>query len=146
MAVIQDSTVVHCAPDQAFDYLSDHRADLEWVPYCKRKEKLTGGPVGLGTRFRGQWQGSPVRDLEIVEFDRPRSWTVHNAGPIEGAVTTTVEPDIEGARLHVDFHLQRHPPPDFSASSPHAAEARGANMHKLRAAFKRRASQTEEGV
>jgi hypothetical protein len=108
MPVISNSVVIHCSPEQAFDYLSDHRAELEWNPKCEVMEKLTDGPVGLGTRYRAKWKGSPFVELETVAFDRPSSWTMHNSGPIEVTFTCRVEPVLEGVRLHADLQPTPH--------------------------------------
>ena len=83
MPVIRNSVILRCPPEVVFDYLSDHRAELEWNPKCERMEKLTEGPVGLGTRYRAKWKSSPSVELETVAFERPHSWTMHNGGPIE---------------------------------------------------------------
>ena len=83
MPVISNSVVIRCTPEEAFDYLSDHRSELEWNPTCQVMEKITNGPVGAGTRFRAKWKLSPVVELEILEYDRPRGWKVHNGGALE---------------------------------------------------------------
>ena len=103
MPVITNSVVLPCSPEMVFDYLSDLRAELEWNPACEVMEKLTDGPVGLGTRYRAKWKGSPYVELETVGFDRPLSWSMHNDGPIEVSFTCRLEPFAEGTRLHAEF-------------------------------------------
>ena len=103
MTVIRNSVILRCAPEVAFDYLSDHRAELEWNPKCESLVKLTEGPVGLGTRYRAKWKSSPYVELETLAFDRPRSWTMHNGGPIEVTFTCHLEPVPEGTRLQAAF-------------------------------------------
>jgi hypothetical protein len=110
MPVITNSVRVRCTPEEAFDFLSDHRAELEWNPRCRAMEKLTDGPVGVGTRYRAKWKGSPHVELETVAFDRPHSWTTHNGGPLEVRFTCTVEPDPVGTRLQVEFEPTPHGP------------------------------------
>lgn len=73
MPVIKNSVLIHCSPEEAFDYLSDLRAELEWNPACKAMEKLTDGPVGVGTRYRAKWTGSPCIEVETLAYDRPQS-------------------------------------------------------------------------
>src|SRR6478735_1465757 len=92
MSVIGNSVILRCAPEVVFDYLSDLRAELEWNPNCEGMEKLTDGPVGLGTRYRAKWKGSSSVELDTVAFDRPHGWTTHNAGPIEITFTCRLEP------------------------------------------------------
>lgn len=108
MPVIRNSVVLPCTPQEAFDYLSDHRAELDWNPACDVMEKLTDGPVGAGTRYRAKWKRSPYVELETVAFDRPHTWTMHNGGPIEVSFTGHVEPVPEGTLLRVEFHPTPH--------------------------------------
>ena len=51
MTVISNSVEIRCTPEEAFDYLSDHRNELEWNPGIESIDKLTDGPVGLGTKY-----------------------------------------------------------------------------------------------
>jgi hypothetical protein len=37
-------------------------------------EKLTDGPVGVGTRYRARWANSGPTAVEVVQFDSPRRW------------------------------------------------------------------------
>lgn len=106
--MIRNSMVIRCSPEAAFDYLSDHRAELEWNPKCTQMEKITPGPVGLGTRYRAKWKSSPLVELQTVAFDRPRSWTTHNGGMIETTLTCRLEPVPEGVRLHAVFDPRPH--------------------------------------
>lgn len=108
MTVIRNSVTIRCTPEEAFDLCSDHRAELQWNPACQEMVKLTDGPVGVGTRYRAKWRGSPRLELETVAFDRPRSWTVHNGGPIEVTLTCTLEPVPEGTRLTAEFSPTPH--------------------------------------
>ena len=103
MTVIRNSVVLRCAPEDAFDYLSDLRAELEWNPACRIMDKLTDGPVGLGTRYRAKWDKSPVVELEIVAFDRPHTWTAHNLGAIEVTFSCTLTAAPGGTRLETEF-------------------------------------------
>ena len=108
MPVINNSVILQCSPEVAFDYLSDHRAELEWNPKCEAMEKITDGPVGLGTKYRAKWKSSPYVELETVAFDRPRSWTMHNGGPLEVTFNCRLEPVAEGTRLHAAFEPIPH--------------------------------------
>ncbi len=108
MGVIRNSVVIRCTAEEAFDYLSDHRAELEWNPKCQVMEKITDGPVGLGTRYRAKWRSSPYVEVETTQFQRPQTWTVHNGGPIEVTLTCRLEPIREGTRLHAEFEPRPH--------------------------------------
>lgn len=108
MTVIKNSVLIRCTPEEAFDYLSDHRAELEWNPACREMQKLTDGPVGQGTRYRAKWNSGPHVDLETVAFDRPRRWTMHNGGPLEVDFTCTLEREADGTRLTAEFAPTPH--------------------------------------
>ena len=66
--------VIGRAPEDVFDYCSDLRSELRWNPKVKYVEKLTDGPVGVGTRYGAQWANSGPTAVEVTQFDRPRSW------------------------------------------------------------------------
>lgn len=108
MPVIRNSVVLDCSPEAVFDYLSDPRSELEWNPKCESMEKLTEGPIGVGTRYRAKWKSSPQVELETVAFDRPRSWAMHNGGPIEVTFTCRLEPLPAGTRLATAFEPTPH--------------------------------------
>jgi hypothetical protein len=108
MVLISNSVVIRCTSEQAFDYLSDLRNELDWNPTCERMEKVTDGPVGSGTRFRAKWKLSPVVDLQILEYDRPHCWTAHNGGPLEVTMTVRMEPVPDGTRLSTAFDARPH--------------------------------------
>lgn len=108
MDVIRNSVVLPCTPQQAFDFLSDLRNELEWNPKCQAMEKLTDGSAGVGTRYRAKWKGSPVVELDTVAFDPPRTWTMHNGGPLEVTFTGRLVEVLEGTRLDVEFEPKAH--------------------------------------
>jgi hypothetical protein len=83
MPIIENSTLVRAPRDVVFDALSDLRGELAWNPKVEIMEKITDGPVGLGTQFRAKWKLSQVLTAECVRFDRPNGWTYVNGGPIE---------------------------------------------------------------
>jgi hypothetical protein len=71
-------------------------------------EKITEGPVGLGTKYRAKWKSSPSVELVTVRFDRPHTWTKHNRGAIEVTFTCRLEPVPEGTRLYAEFEPRPH--------------------------------------
>ena len=145
MPVIRNSVIVRCPPEVVFDYLSDPRAELEWNPKCERMEKLTDGPVGVGTRYRAKWRSGPTVELETVAFERPQCWTMHNGGPIEVSFTCRLEAVPEGTRLDAQFE----PTPHgwfrliFPVFLVMIRREESANMGYLRDAVERRASTRE---
>lgn len=103
MTVIRNTAMIRCTPELAFDYLSDLRNETEWNPTVESVEKLTEGPVGVGTRFRAKWKGGPAVEVETVRYERPTGWENHNGGPIRVVFIATIQPVDEGSQLTVDF-------------------------------------------
>ena len=95
-AVIENTVEIARSPEEVFDYLSDQRNELAWNPDCVLMEKLTDGPVGVGTRFRAKWKQGPVVLTEVTAFERPSAWTYVNGGPIGCSLTVTLEPLANG--------------------------------------------------
>jgi uncharacterized protein YndB with AHSA1/START domain len=82
VTVIENRVEIGRPIDEVFDYLSDPRHELEWNPKVRVMEKLTDGPIGVGTRFRAKWTKSPVVAMECTRFDRPTAWCYVNDGPV----------------------------------------------------------------
>ncbi|PWK80955.1 polyketide cyclase/dehydrase/lipid transport protein [Lentzea atacamensis] len=108
MVVLRNSVLIRCTPEEAFDHLSDLRAELEWNPKCQVMEKITEGPVGKGTKYRAKWKSSPYVEVEIIHHDRPRTWTAHNGGPIEVTFSARLEPAGQDTVLHAEFTPRPH--------------------------------------
>jgi uncharacterized protein YndB with AHSA1/START domain len=98
-AVIENTSEISRSPEDVFDYLSDMGHEVEWNPDCVSMERLTEGPVGVGTRFRAKWKQGPVVITECTNFERPRTWTYLNGGPISVLLTVTLEPTSDGRTL-----------------------------------------------
>jgi hemerythrin-like domain-containing protein len=104
MTVIENQTTVACTPEELFDYCVDLRNELEWNPSARSMEKLTDGPIGVGTRFLARWKGAPSAiEVACLEFERPHRWVHDNSGPIAVTFTGTVEPVAGGSVLRARF-------------------------------------------
>lgn len=107
--VVRNEFVVRCTPEEAFEFLSDLRNELEWNPgLCQSVEKLTDGPVGRGTRYRAKWKGSPQIEVEYLHFERPRSWQAHSDGSMESNFKCTIVPHADGAKVESELELIPH--------------------------------------
>jgi uncharacterized protein YndB with AHSA1/START domain len=95
-AVIENISEISRSPEDVFDYLSDMGHEVDWNPDCLSMERLTDGPVGVGTRFRAKWKQGPAVVTECTAFERPRTWTYLNGGPISVLLTVTLEPTMNG--------------------------------------------------
>ena len=108
MVVIENSVVIERPIDEVFDFAADMRNELKWNPDVESMEKVTEGPVGLGTRFNAKWHTSPPLTTECTHFDRPRSFSYHNGGPIEVELKITLEPTPRGTSLTSRFGATPH--------------------------------------
>ena len=59
-------TVIHRPPEDVFDFCSDLRSELQWNPKAKYVEKLTDGPVSVGTRYQARWSNSGPTAVEVI--------------------------------------------------------------------------------
>jgi uncharacterized protein YndB with AHSA1/START domain len=109
--VIEHAVEIRRSPDEVFDYCTDLRREPEWNPRTRQIEKLTDGPIGLGTRYLGEWMKGDPMTIEFVGFERPTAWAsvgrsrrlLANA---EGRVSSTPG----GARLVIRIELQPQGP------------------------------------
>ncbi|WP_299929622.1 SRPBCC family protein [uncultured Nocardioides sp.] len=145
MTVIENQATVACTQEELFDYCVDLRNELEWNPRAVSMEKLTDGPIGVGTKFLARWKGAPSAiEVTCLEFERPRRWVHDNGGPIAVTFTGVVEPAEGGSRLSVRFDAR--PRGWFRVLFPvflvMARRQEKANMTHLRRALERGRSET----
>ena len=95
-AVIENTVEIARGLEATFDYLSDMRNEVRWNPDCQSVEKLTDGPVGVGTRFRAKWKQGPEIETRCTIYDRPTTWRYENGGPISLVLTITLAPTPNG--------------------------------------------------
>lgn len=103
MVVISNQVAIERPIAEVFDYLSDQSNELHWNPSVEAMEKLTDGPVGVGTRYRAKWKGAPTIVTECTRYDRPHGWTYRNSGPIAVTFDADLAPTATGTALRVRF-------------------------------------------
>jgi hypothetical protein len=103
MARIAGDIVIDRPVEVVFDYVADQSNEPQYNPQMVRAEKMTAGPVGVGTRFRSA-VASMGRTAEMViectGYDRPRrldSTTTMQQADI--GYTLTFEPAGTGTRM-----------------------------------------------
>lgn len=101
--------VIGNSPEAVFAFCSDLRNEMVWNPKARSVEKLTDGPVGVGTRFLARWSNAGPTVVEIVRFDRPHQWETRSiTRGLEVAMTGTVEENALGARYLARVQLRPH--------------------------------------
>lgn len=108
MPVLENSIDIALSPIEVFDYCSDLCNELEWSPgHMKSVERLTDGAIGVGTRYRAEWQQGGPNTIEITRFERPRFWEATADSKTLGMVfQARVEPTPTGSRLIVRMDLR----------------------------------------
>ena len=75
MARVSGEILINRPVEQVFDYAADQRNEPIYNPRMLRSEKVTDGPIGVGTRFRATARsGRRLVEMliEITEYDRAR--------------------------------------------------------------------------
>jgi uncharacterized protein YndB with AHSA1/START domain len=72
--LVQGDIVINRPIDEVFDFAADERNEPKYNPQMTLAEKVTPGPIGLGTKFHAVMTGARAADMtiEYTEFDRPR--------------------------------------------------------------------------
>ena len=105
--VIEAEADIRRPAEEVFDYASDPANEPEWNIRVKRVQKLTGGPIGVGARYRIAFTQGPPAISECVRFDRPGYW--EHAGEskiISSGFSGQVMPEDDGSHLLLRMQLR----------------------------------------
>ena len=108
MALIVNSVQLQRSPEDVFDYLIDMRNELKWNPDVESMEKISDGPIGLGTKFRAKWKQTELVEVECMEFERPLAWRYDSGGALSASVRAALAPAGAGSLLTVYFDVHAH--------------------------------------
>lgn len=111
VAMIEAEADIRRPAGEVFDYASDPANEPEWNIRMKHIEKLTGGPVGVGARYRMQFTQGPAAISECVRFERPGFWE-HAGGSkiLSSGFSGTVVPQGDGSRLLLRMQIRPRGP------------------------------------
>ena len=93
MSKVSGEILIERPVEEVFDYVADQRNEPIYNPQMLQSEKITDGPIGVGTRFRAVAKSGrrPVEMLiEVTEFQRPRrlgSRTTMSSVGVDGELT-----------------------------------------------------------
>ena len=103
MIRIDGEIVINRPVEAVFDFVADERNEPRYNPRMLRVDKLSPGPIGLGTRFRAAMRTRPrpaKMTTEFTGYERPRRVALRShlsAMEIRGALT--LDPVPEGTRM-----------------------------------------------
>ncbi len=101
--LVQGNIVIERSIEDVFDFVADERNEPRYNPQMTRADKVTDGPIGVGTKFHSVMTGvggAADMTIEFTEFDRPRriAETTHMSNMnIKGVLA--FEPVPEGTRM-----------------------------------------------
>lgn len=110
MARFSGSVTIARPPEDVFDFVADERNEPRYNPEMTAVEKLTDGPIGVGTRWRATVvsHGRPLSmEIEVTEFSRPSrlgSVTRMTTAHITGALTFA--PAAGGTVMNWSWNLE----------------------------------------
>jgi uncharacterized protein YndB with AHSA1/START domain len=111
VAVVEAETDIGRSAEQVFDYASDPANEPGWNIRMKRVEKLTGGPVGVGARYRMEFTQGPAAVSECVRFERLGFWEfVGQSKIINSGFSGQVVPRGEGSHLLLRMRIRPRGP------------------------------------
>ena len=106
-AVLMAEADIERSPEQVFDYCSDPANEPEWNIKMKAIERLTDGPVGVGTRYRMEFTSGPAVISECVRFERPAVWElISRSKALTSGWRGRVVPRGHGAHLVLRMEIQ----------------------------------------
>jgi carbon monoxide dehydrogenase subunit G len=88
---------------EVFSYLADVTNEASWNPWAKWVRKIGEGPIGLGSLFRGSYQGFGELDQDLSEYEPPRRVTYHSVpkGMHEARMTFELEATGGSTRVRI---------------------------------------------
>ena len=90
-----NTITINRQPDEVFAFLAHFENVPRWNYAITETGKITGGPVGVGSRYR-QTRTLPTRSeeaFEVTEFEPFRTLSIEGAlGPFEGEIRYLLEP------------------------------------------------------
>jgi hypothetical protein len=105
-AVVENRVEIARSPEYVFDYCTDLTREPEWNPKAKRVEKITPGPIGLGTQFNAKFLKGDPMTIELVRFERPTEWeATGRSARLDAKTVGRVSATNSGARLNMRMEL-----------------------------------------
>src|SRR3954469_19914851 len=94
--------------DTGFAYFTDFRNENEWNVVAHDVEQVTPGPIGVGTRFAGDYDRMGRMEYEIIEY-RPSTWAEVRGSSAKFSWDSTFAFTAEGDGTRVVCTMDPHP-------------------------------------
>lgn len=112
MIRIKGDIVIDRPLEDVFDYVADERNEPTYNAQMRLAEKISDGPIGVGTQYRAEVVsgGRPVSMvIEFTEYERPRRLASRTTmAAMDIAYTLTFEPVPEGTRMLWSGEIEPH--------------------------------------
>jgi len=109
---IKGDIVIDRPLEDVFDYVADERNEPTYNAQMRLAEKISDGPIGVGTQYRAEVVsgGRPVSMvIEFTEYERPRRLASRTTmAAMDIAYTLTFEPVPEGTRMLWSGEIEPH--------------------------------------
>jgi uncharacterized protein YndB with AHSA1/START domain len=109
MITAQADVTIDQPIEAVFDFLADARNEPQWLPGAHDIALVTDGPVGVETRFQGQYARIGTVTLTLVAYERPHAVTFRGQATsmdFDDAVTLTTV--TGGTRLQAVMTARPH--------------------------------------
>jgi uncharacterized protein YndB with AHSA1/START domain len=109
---IKGDIVIDRSVEDVFDYVADERNEPSYNAQMRFAEKISEGPIGVGTQYRAEVVsgGRPVSmEIECTEYERPRRLaSMTTMSSMDIAYTLTFAPVREGTRMRWSGEIEPH--------------------------------------
>jgi uncharacterized protein YndB with AHSA1/START domain len=105
---IEESFTVTRPRAETFQYLADIEHEVRWNPWAIEVAKVTSGPIGPGSRFRGRYKRFGVVEQELADYVPPSRITYRSNTMGAASMTFELQPHASGT--HITLTGQADPP------------------------------------
>ncbi len=95
----QESFTVARSSDETFQYLANIEHEVRWNPWAIEVTKVTSGPVGPGSRFRGRYKRFGVVEQELADYQPPHRVTYRSNTMGAASMTFEIQQHANGTRV-----------------------------------------------
>ena len=102
MITVENNVEINRKPEEVFAYVTDASNDPEWHTDVLEADRLSDGPIGVGSRFRWvlKFMGRKEAEIEVISYEPPSSAQLRMVkGPLHPTITYRVEPTRGGTRF-----------------------------------------------